>query len=136
MSAIGRRILWAAVIVLGGFLPVWWYLVFTGYYDDKMSEGMILYFKSFLVSDLMLGGLVAAMMVGVLRGKLWGYICGFVVCGIGLYMTAHGLAALWDHTFPRDAVTLWLYGSNAVGLPVVLIVLIGGFRTVSPRPGP
>ncbi|MBI2061310.1 MAG: hypothetical protein HYT87_16350 [Nitrospirae bacterium] len=128
MSKTQRKVLWTLLVLLGGFLPVWWGLVYTGYYDDKMSADKIAYARSFILSDSFLILLTVGLIYGVVKNWVWGYVCGLVVCGTGFYMAIHGVHAMIVGTFPRDPVTVWLYLSNIVGLPILGLILLRSLR--------
>lgn len=111
---------------------MWWGLVYAGYYDDKMSADKIMYARSFILSDGFLILLTGGLIFGVVKNRMWGYVCGLVACGTGFYMTIHGLHALIVGTFPRDPATLWLYGSNFIGLPILAMILGRNLRRILP----
>ena len=117
MSPKMRTVVWPIAGLLGAYVPFWWVLVFSGYYDDKASADTINYMKSFVLSDMFLFGLAVTMIAGLRRKRPWAYVAGLSLCGTVFYMDIHGIHAILVGTFPRDIATQLLYWPYLLFLP-------------------
>lgn len=115
MSKAAGIAVWTFVALLGAYIPVWWGLVFGGYYDGRMSSDLIGNAKTFLAADIVLAALFVGFIVGLRGRRLWGYVCGFMVCGAGVYVCVHGAVAIVTGTLPGDPATQLIFWPYLIG---------------------
>lgn len=120
MTSILKKIgIWFLVLPWGVYIPIWWVLVFTGYYDAKMSPEMLLRTKLFLPADLFLALTLTGAILGIRKKLLWGYGCGFLVSGALIYICIQTGASILAGSLPGDWAThliVWPYlGLGVIG---------------------
>lgn len=130
MSRATRITLWIAAAILGAYVPLWWALAFGGYYDDKMSSDLLRNARTFLASDLAMLLLLVGVVLGLRKRKLWGYVCGFMICGAGVYICTHGTVAILVGALPSDVATQLIFWPYLVASLVGALLLYRRLKEV------
>ncbi len=122
---------WAIGIGVAGlaaYVPVWWWLTFTGYYDDKMTTEMVRNAKTFLPADLFLAANLLVLLAGIRKKRPWAYASGLIVSGAILYIGIHGATAMWTGALPHDIATQLIFWPYVVGALVGWVLLYRDLR--------